>query len=83
MVFPGSILRPLLFTVCINSLPEVINNSETLLHDDTATITTGSIGAEISINMGNAINAVSDWLNNHKLSLNVQKTKCMYLGTLG
>ncbi len=78
----GSILGPLLFILYINNLPFVIKNCETFLYaDDTAIIATGRDEVEITLKLNEAMNAASLWLNNNKLSLNVSKTKCMYIGT--
>ncbi len=78
----GSILGPLLFILYINSLPNVIDNCETFLYaNDTAIISTGSTEAEITDKLNNAMHSASTWLDDNKLSLNIGKTKCMFIGT--
>ncbi len=78
----GSILGPLLFIIYINSLPNVIENCETFLYaNDTAIISTGSTEAEIMNNLSNAMRSAANWLDDNKLSLNIGKTKCMFIGT--
>ena len=78
----GSILGPLLFITYINSLPDALDGFSTYLYaDDTAILTTGDTPEIITDNLNTALSRASDWMNSNKLSLNVSKTKCMYLGT--
>ncbi len=78
----GSILGPLLFITYINSLPEALDGFNTFLYaDDTAILTTGDSPEAIATNLNEALSKASDWMTMNKLSLNVSKTKCMFMGT--
>ena len=79
----GSILGSLLFVIQINNLPNLIEECETFLYaDDMAIIATGADENEVSNKLSQAMIA-SQWLDDDKLSLNISKTKCMYMGTAG
>ncbi len=79
----GSILGPLLFIIYINSLPNVmLSNVDTFLYaDDTALVTSGDSIFAIERNLNGSLTAAKQWFDNHKLSLNVKKTKGMTFGT--
>ncbi len=79
----GSILGPLLFILYINSLPNAMpSNIHTFLYaDDTALVTTGDSMDTIERNLNASLILAKQWFDNHKLSLNVKKTKGMKFGT--
>ena len=79
----GSILGPLLFITYINSLPDHMPNGiKTFLYaDDTALVSSGDSIAATSDILNQALESASIWFNNHKLSLNVKKTKHIVFGT--
>ncbi len=78
----GSILGPLIFIMYINSLPGVIHDAHTYLYaDDTAIVTQGTDPDDIANKLSSELEIANTWLNEHKLSLNTQKTKVMYFGT--
>ncbi len=76
----GSILGPLFFSIYIN---DIVNTSEIfsfLLYADDTTISFNLeafpiLNRELSIN--NELDKVNTWLKVNKLTLNVEKTKCM------
>ncbi len=78
----GSILGPLIFILYINRLPSVLQHTTPYLYaDDTALVVTGESEDEIVHKMSNDLNQCSTWLNDHRLALNVGKTKLMFFGT--
>jgi hypothetical protein len=80
----GSILGPLLFTLYINNLSNVITNTNskvTLYADDTAIFVKGKSVSNINDIMNTEISKVAKWLNENFLTLNVKKTKGMLLCT--
>ena len=78
----GSILGPLFFIAYINSLPQAISNSKVFLYaDDTAIVTTGRDVLDINDKLTTALTEASNWMYDNKLSLNLSKTKCMFIGT--
>ena len=72
----GSTLGPLIFIIYVNSLPSVLNKSFPYLYaDDMALVVTGSDEMEIVDCLTEDLNACSQWLTDHRLALNIGKTK--------
>ena len=78
----GSILGPLMFTLYIDSLPSALTGVSIYLYvDDTAIVASDKDPVIISQQLNTALEQASRWFANHKLSLNVSKTKFMPFGT--
>lgn len=78
----GSILGPLLFVIYINDLPSVLDACQASLYaDDTVIYCYGSSSQELTEKLNQDLLAVAKWLNEHKLTLNLDKTKCMLIGS--
>ncbi len=78
----GSILGPLIFILYVNQLPSIIDKGQCFLYaDDTAIVCSKNSITETIGDLMKDLNAGMTWLNNHKLSLNLQKTKVMMFGT--
>lgn len=78
----GSNLRPLLFILYINDLPNCLSNSiPALFADDTNITTSGSSIEDIRIKLNNQLDKLHHWLLANKLSLNVSKTEYMIIGS--
>ena len=78
----GSILGLLLFIVYINDLPSVLNFSyATLYADDTVIYCYGYTQLELRDKLNDDLLSVARWLNENKLTLNLEKTKCMLIGS--
>ena len=72
----GSILGPLLFVIYINDLPNVLESCcASLYADDTVIYCYGSSSQELSEKLNRDLLSVAKWLNEHKLTLNLKKTK--------
>ena len=52
-----------------------------LYADDTVIYFYSSSSQEFSDNLDRDLLAIAKWLNNHKLTLNLEKTKCMLVGS--
>ena len=72
----GSILGPVLFTIFINDLPEVISNTCKIFADDTKIYGDSENHSSIQRDLNN----VQDWSNKWNLYFNVQKCKVMHIG---
>ena len=78
----GSILGPLLFLVYINDLPSITSNcSVSLYADDTVLYCYSSNVTELENNLNEDLLRLSNWLNENKLTLNLDKTKSMIIGS--
>ena len=78
----GSIIGPLMFTLYIDSLPKALTGVKTYLYaDDTAIVARDKDPMIITNKLNSALGQVSIWFRNHKLSLNVGKTKFIPFGT--
>ena len=79
----GSVLGPLLFIIYINDLPSVLDVGHASLYaDDTVIYCYGSSSQELTDKLNQDLVAVAKWLNEHKLTLNLDKTKCMLIAEL-
>ena len=80
----GSILGPLLFVIYINDLPSILECCYASLYaDDTVIYCYGSSSQELSDKLNRDLLAVAKWLNDQKLTLNLEKTKCMLSVVIG
>ena len=72
----GSILRPLLFLLYINDLPQITNeNSKIVLFaDDTSMIITNPNPSNFEKSVNKIIQDINEWFNTNLLSLNLDKT---------
>ncbi len=79
----GSILGPLLFIVYINSLPNCLpqHTSTFLYADDTALVVKVDDAIELNNKLNESLEMAGIWFRNHRLSLDVAKTKTMVFGT--
>lgn len=79
----GSILGPLLFIIYVNSLPDVPQNSKTIMYADDTVIYTPiskSIAPDELAPYQTDLNLIANWCQANKLSINVKKTEIMLLG---
>ena len=78
----GSILGPLFFILYNNSLPEVLPDTTKafLYADDTAITATGNPAAAVSKMLNEALVVSHAWFSEHKLALNLSKTRAMLFG---
>ena len=78
----GSILGPLLFIIYINDLPSHLTNAKvTLYADDTALLFPQKSIKDIERVLSDELAIAQAWLAQNKLTLNLQKTKCMILSS--
>ena len=78
----GSILGPLLFSIYIIDLPICLKHtSVTLFADDTALYCSAKSSTDLQQMLNEDLASVVEWLNDHKLTLNVAKSKFMITGS--
>ena len=76
----GSILGPLLFSICINDLITISNKLKFIMYADDTTIYFNLENFDpyhLKRDINNELEKITLWLKMNKLSLNVQKTKLM------
>ena len=78
----GSILGPLLFLVYINDLPTAVNHcSVSLYADDTVLYCYASNIKDLENALNEDLSRTALWLHRNKLTLNIEKTKSMLIGS--
>ena len=81
----GSILGPLLFSIYINDLSTVSNTLKFIVYAADITIyfnTEDFSKNHLAKHITTELDKVDDWLKHDKLSINVEKTKCMTFHTV-
>ena len=69
----GSILGPLLFFIYINDLPSILECYCVSLYAEDAVIYCYGSSSELSDKLNRDLLAQAKWLNDHKLTLNLEK----------
>ena len=78
----GSVLGPLLFIMYVNDLPSAIKFCNVELYaDDTLLYFTSDLASTIEHNLTLDLTNITCWLRVNYLSLNINKTKLMLIGT--
>ena len=78
----GSVLGPLLFTVYINDLCEIVKDCKIILYaDDIVLYTSHRNLVIVQAKLQRDANNLSDWCTKNLLCVNVKKTKSMLIGT--
>ena len=78
----GSNLGPLLFLVYINDLPRCLRTSTPAMYaDDTNITVVGKTSEEIEKSLNSELENIHKWLLANKLTLNVNKTEYMIIGS--
>jgi len=75
----GSVLGPLLFSVYVNDLPCFIKCNCEMFADDTTLFCSDSDSSRLTSKLQYSIDRLIIWTQLNHMSLNAQKTKCMYV----
>ena len=74
----GSVLRPLLFLICVNDLPNISDKLRFFLFaDDTNIYHDSDDLVELEKTVNQELRKLSLWLNKNRLALNAGKTNCV------
>ena len=77
----GSVLGPMLFLIYINDLPDRLQNTRSsFFANDTAIYTTAPSADHLAVALIEDLNNVRTWLVDNRLTLNIDKSKCMLIG---
>ena len=78
----GSILGPLLFTIMVNDLPNVVSKCQIMLYADDAVLFYSSPNPEeIEKTLNSELKRVHEWVKVNRLALNLLKTQFMIFGS--
>ena len=78
----GSVLGPVLFNLYVNDLPNVVKNNgvRALMYaDDTTVFSSNSDIYKLCLSLKNNLCFIEKWLRSNFLTLNLQKTSCMFI----
>ena len=75
----GSVLGPLLFSIYVTDLPCFVTGSCEMFADDTSIHSSDTRPEKLANKLQTIIQNVDDWTKLNHMSLNSQKTKCMYI----
>jgi hypothetical protein len=75
----GSILGPILFSVYVNDLPCFTKGKCEMFADDTSCHSSDPDPCKLTYKLQDNIQRIIDWTQLNHMSLNSQKTKCMYV----
>ncbi len=78
----GTVLGPLLFLIYVNDITECLKNTQaSLFADDTMVYCSGSTRNELQENLNGDLSRIKKWLNDHRLTINAEKSQFMVIGS--
>ena len=77
----GSVLRPILFLLYLNNLPNVLNFKTTSFADNANLRMSHSNIQTLQLLVNQEINKVDEWLKNNNLTLNYKKSNYKIIGS--
>ena len=77
----GSILGPLLFIIFVNDLPMHVNGKTIMYADDVSVIVEANSEQQLSQEIQDVLEQVTEWYSANKLMINVNKTNILYFNS--
>ena len=75
----GSVLGPLIYLLYVNDIMDCdIASDLSMFADDTAMVAHGKVLADVVSQVNHDMTKLTGWFNANKLSVNLDKTKCMF-----
>ena len=75
----GSVLGPLIYLLYVNDITGCdIKSDLNMFADDTPIVAHGKVLADVISQINNDVAKLTDWFNSNKLTVNLDKTRCMY-----
>ena len=74
-----SIIGPLMFLLFVNDLPHATNLLVKLFADDTGLFGSSASPSDLELGMNSEMDKILTWMTNNKLTINVEKSKCLLI----
>ena len=75
----GSVLGPLIYLLYVNDIMDCdIASDLSMFADDTSMVAHGKVLADVVSQVNHDMTKLTGWFNANKLSVNLDKTKCMF-----
>ncbi len=77
----GSIIGPLLFTLCVNDFPEYVDNAVDMYADDSTLHTYAKDIKTVENKLTEMLAKTAEWIKTYKLTLHLGKMQAQLIGS--